>query len=53
MICPNCKYPNPNGYMESCKSCRQPLIVPAVVEEKPKKAKLAKTAKKTKTSKKA
>lgn len=53
MICPNCGHRNPNGYMESCKSCRQPLIVPAVVKEEPKLAKTAKTVKKAKTPKKA
>ena len=54
MICSNCGYPNSNGYNGNCKSCRQPLVVPAaVVVEKPKLAKTAKTAKKAKTSKKA
>lgn len=50
MNCPHCGYPNPNGYTERCKSCRQPLVVESVVEEKPK---VAKVAKKAKTSKKA
>lgn len=50
MNCPHCGYPNPNGYTESCKSCRKPLMVAPVVKEKPKKAKVAKKAK---TSKKA
>ena len=54
MNCPHCGYPNPNGYKESCKSCRKPLevapVAAPVVEKKPK---LAKTAKKAKVSKKA
>jgi hypothetical protein len=50
MNCPHCGYPNPNGYTESCKSCRKPLMAAPVVEKKPK---VAKTAKKAKVSKKA
>ena len=26
MKCDNCGYPNPNGYVGACKSCRQPLV---------------------------
>ena len=26
MNCNNCGYPNPNGYVGACKSCRQPLV---------------------------
>lgn len=25
MICSNCGYPNPNGYVGLCRNCRQPL----------------------------
>jgi hypothetical protein len=44
MNCNNCGYPNPNGYLGACKSCRQPLVQEAiqVVET---------VAKKTKTKK--
>ena len=53
MNCPHCGYPNPNGYTESCKSCRKPLMVAPVVEKKPEVAKVAKTTKKAKATKKA
>jgi len=44
MNCNNCGYPNPNGYVGACKSCRQSLVQEAiqVVET---------VAKKTKTKK--
>jgi hypothetical protein len=51
MNCPHCGYPNPNGYTESCKSCRKPLTVAPVVEKKPEVAKVAKVAKTTKKAK--
>lgn len=44
MNCNNCGYPNANGYVGACKSCRQPITQEAiqVVET---------VAKKTKTKK--
>jgi len=34
MICTNCGYPNPNGYLGACKACRAPLVVEPIQEIK-------------------